>query len=417
MKNSIFQLFDPLAQEEYENLKKDIANRGIIIPIEEDENGMILDGHHRIKAWQELKAEGIKLPDYPRIVRGGMTDKQKRNHIRALNILRRHLTKKQMHVQMKDMRKDGATYQKIAQTVGMSIETARHVTSNELSKIGKLTGADGKKRPAKYKCKAKPVEAPIVSIFASNKSDENRAKKAAEAIGNDAPSIVLTTKRAARLGRENENSQLREKDIPQKLKIGNIDIRYGDFRSVLSNISDSSVGMILTDPPYGKSHLSQWADLAIFAVRVLKSGGILMTYSGQSYLPIVMDALGKHLNYIWIIAQLGKGPKTIIHDRHFYSSWKPMLVYAKESYNSITWVDDITGKGGAEKNLHDWQQAEKEAIWAINSFSKNGELIVDPFLGGGTTAVAAYQTGHPFIGCDIDKACIGKSRKRLNEQI
>ena len=66
MSKSPFDLLPPLSRQDYEALKADIAARGVQVPVEYDEHGHILDGHHRVRACQEL---GIK--DWPRIVRVG----------------------------------------------------------------------------------------------------------------------------------------------------------------------------------------------------------------------------------------------------------------------------------------------------------------------------------------------------------
>ena len=87
-----YQVMPALTPIEYEALKADIAKRGVLVPVEVDENGDMLDGHHRVKAWQELRSEGVNLPDYPRLIRSGLTEEQKRNHARSLNVLRRHLS-------------------------------------------------------------------------------------------------------------------------------------------------------------------------------------------------------------------------------------------------------------------------------------------------------------------------------------
>jgi ParB-like chromosome segregation protein Spo0J len=49
-----YQFFQPLSDEEYTALKKDIEDRGIKVPIELDSDGNILDGHHRWQIAQEL---------------------------------------------------------------------------------------------------------------------------------------------------------------------------------------------------------------------------------------------------------------------------------------------------------------------------------------------------------------------------
>jgi len=47
--------------------------------------------------------------------------------------------------------------------------------------------------------------------------------------------------------------------------------------------------------------------------------------------------------------------------------------------------------------------------------SEPDELIVDPFLGSGTSAVAAVLEGRRFLGCDIDPACVETTRRRLEQ--
>jgi DNA N-6-adenine-methyltransferase Dam/ParB-like nuclease family protein len=88
MKNSAasYQVLPPLSAADYAALKQDIAEHGILVPVEYDDAGNILDGHHRIQACGELGITG-----WPRIVRHSLTDHEKRRHARALNLARRHL--------------------------------------------------------------------------------------------------------------------------------------------------------------------------------------------------------------------------------------------------------------------------------------------------------------------------------------
>ena len=89
-----YQLLPPLEQEQFELLKEDIRRRGVLVPIERDENGELLDGHHRMRAVEELKKEGV-VCDPPVILRLDMSEAQKKAHVRALNLHRRHLTRAQ----------------------------------------------------------------------------------------------------------------------------------------------------------------------------------------------------------------------------------------------------------------------------------------------------------------------------------
>jgi site-specific DNA-methyltransferase (adenine-specific) len=75
----------PLSADDFGALMADIAEHGIQAPVEVDEEGRILDGFHRVRAWQKLRAEGRPLPDYPRIVRAFGTDAERVEHAVRLN--------------------------------------------------------------------------------------------------------------------------------------------------------------------------------------------------------------------------------------------------------------------------------------------------------------------------------------------
>ena len=52
----------------------------------------------------------------------------------------------------------------------------------------------------------------------------------------------------------------------------------------------------------------------------------------------------------------------------------------------------------------------------IKKHSNEGDLIVDPFLGGGTTAIACKNTNRTFKGCEIDKNYYDKILKLFNQE-
>lgn len=150
-----YQLFDALSPDEYAALKADIRLRGVLVPVEVDEKHQILDGHHRVQAWRELRAEGVDLPDYPIIERFGMSEEQKRNHVRTLNLLRRHLSKEQRASVFADMRAEGMTLQAIADTVGVGVGTVHRAIETafpdgKAERPERITGTDGKSYPTSY---------------------------------------------------------------------------------------------------------------------------------------------------------------------------------------------------------------------------------------------------------------------------
>ena len=54
--------------------------------------------------------------------------------------------------------------------------------------------------------------------------------------------------------------------------------------------------------------------------------------------------------------------------------------------------------------------------WFINLFTKPGDTVLDPFMGSGTTALAAIQLGRNFAGIDISKEYVELARKKQGDQ-
>ncbi|MEZ4558753.1 MAG: DNA N-6-adenine-methyltransferase [Caldilineaceae bacterium] len=153
-----YQVCEPLSPEEFAALKADIAERGVMVPVEVDENGDTLDGHHRIMAWRELRSEGLDVPDYPVIIREGMSDVQKRNHARKLNALRRQMTKEQRDRLIVAMRQDGMSYRQIGDAVGVSRQTVKNIADDAgVKNLTPVTGADGKQYPATMPRRPQPA--------------------------------------------------------------------------------------------------------------------------------------------------------------------------------------------------------------------------------------------------------------------
>lgn len=85
MKNGRYQYLPTLSSEEFVCLERDCIERGVMVPIEEDENGSILDGHNRLLIAEK---HGLK---FKRIRRTFKTEEEKQVHVLMLNMARRHL--------------------------------------------------------------------------------------------------------------------------------------------------------------------------------------------------------------------------------------------------------------------------------------------------------------------------------------
>ena len=183
----------------------------------------------------------------------------------------------------------------------------------------------------------------------------------------------------------------------------------------MADLPPASVSLICTDIPYGKDFLPQLKDLAELAERLLVPGGLFVTYSGQYWLPEVMQALGERLRYCWTLASIWDGEGTVVHPRNAISKWKPILVYSKGEWQSRGRWPDVLNVCSREKDYHDWQQPLAEAEYLVSFFSQPGDLVIDPCGGSFTIGLACQNLERRFIGCDIDKAAVVKGQERLRQ--
>ena len=194
-----------------------------------------------------------------------------------------------------------------------------------------------------------------------------------------------------------------------------VKIFHGDFYKICKDIPDNSIDLIVTDPPYPKEFLHLWGQLGETAARILKQGSYLATYSGQLYLDFVMAELSKHLKYCWIFSNRHKGQTQIVHPRNVISCWKPILVYRKGMPGKFErTMPDEWDSVQRDKRLHEWQQSETGADFCINHFSKPGEVVLDPFVGSGTTLVVAKKLDRKGIGIELTEKYYNITKERTS---
>ena len=148
---SPYQLLPPLSSEEYAALRSDIQNRGVLVPVEYDEAGNVLDGHHRLQACQELG-----ITEFPSLVRLGLSEGEKRAHVRALNLNRRHLTQAQRRELIAAELIDAPerSNRQVGEALGVDHKTVGCVrgglvAGGEIPHLSETRGADGKTYPAR----------------------------------------------------------------------------------------------------------------------------------------------------------------------------------------------------------------------------------------------------------------------------
>ncbi|GIV53104.1 MAG: hypothetical protein KatS3mg038_3625 [Candidatus Kapaibacterium sp.] len=446
-------LLPHLSEEEFEALKADIAQRGVQVPVEYDEHGNILDGHHRVRACHEL---GIK--DWPRIVRVGMTDEEKIEHALTLNLTRRHLSREQRQELVAKLSQRGMSLRRIAELVGVGEKTVhrdRSAVSSDTPEhlLNESIGADGKAYPARQRTEAERqelveraqrmqaegasyreiatslgvsvgtaydlVRKPRPAVFARNEREMERVQEAVQQV---APEVfgdaLLDAKRAVKKARAVVCEQQRHEMARAVAEIATSDrwqVWQDDIRTWQA---PRQYDFIITDPPYPREYLSLYETLAERAAEWLAPGGLLVVMVGQSYLDEIIAMMTRHLDYYWTACYLLPEQPTPLRRRAVNTSWKPLLMFVRkgDEYRGKIFGDVFTSPKPA-KDHHEWEQSVGGMLSIIRQLAVPGQFILDPFAGSGTTGVAALMHGCLFHGIDMDADAVAIAQKRLCEVV
>lgn len=181
-------------------------------------------------------------------------------------------------------------------------------------------------------------------------------------------------------------------------------------------LADNSVDMIFTDPPYLKEFLHVYGWLADEAMRVLKPGGFILAYCGGFFLNRIyrmFDDAG--LTYFWQFVegtQPGRG--VFIYRVGILNMHKPIIAYSKGPARlRVQGVHSRFDSIGKMKAYHHWGQDVGTARYYIDHCSAIGDIVLDPFVGGGTTAVACEILRRRCVAFDIDLTALKTTQQRL----
>ena len=184
-------------------------------------------------------------------------------------------------------------------------------------------------------------------------------------------------------------------------------------------LASESVDMIYTDPPYPKKFLPCYEWLANEAARALKPGGFVFTMAGEYWINRIFKIFEAQegLSYFWRFTHLSlNGEAPFVFQRSVIAHAKSILAYVKGFGPHKPRVGGVHGvyTGRKDKRFHRWGQDVDTARYYIDCFSAPGDLILDPFMGGGTTAEACELLGRRWIGFDIDRPALETTAGRIN---
>jgi len=238
--------------------------------------------------------------------------------------------------------------------------------------------------------------------------------------------------------------------------IGDAELWLGDCREVLPTISDRSIDFIFTDPPYGHNNndgdlihrreaalgcppcgddpplgrpiandgpeaneLARW----FFgeANRLLSSGGCCCCCCCGGGGPDPQfarwslwldEALGFKQMVVWDKGPMGMG-------WHYRRSYETVLVGQKRGgacrwYDTSDAVENVIRPGKIRKIIpgkeqHPTAKDPNLALHFVRLHSQPGDLVLDPFMGAGSTMVAALNSRRRFVGIELDPQWFGRS--------
>ena len=231
----------------------------------------------------------------------------------------------------------------------------------------------------------------------------------------------------------------------------------GDCLEIMKQMPDKCVDLVLTDPPYGITN-NNWdttKDLPVIfdeCFRVLKDNGGLVFTASEPFNYEMYFLLKKWFRHSWVWDKDFPGSfmnarfqPLKVHESimvfskdkvNYYPMMKtqPMRKKGKKSkltdnygglkYGVETTWDKLFPKsiirffnGKQKGKTHPTQKPEELMSYLVSTYSLKDELVLDPFLGSGTTAIAAKKLGRHFIGIEISEKYCEIARDRLRQGV
>lgn len=204
-------------------------------------------------------------------------------------------------------------------------------------------------------------------------------------------------------------------------------IVHGNCIDVMRDIPDRSIDLVLTDPPYicryrardgrtvANDDNDRWLRPAFREVhRVLKDGGFAISFYGWT-------AADK-----FILAWRSVGLRMVGHIvfRKRYSSRQRFLRYTHEqayllakgnvALPETTIPDVIDWPRYTGNRLHPTEKPVEILRPLVETFSRPGDVVLDPFCGSGSALAAAKQAGRHFLGIELDERHCNTASQRLS---
>jgi DNA modification methylase len=210
-----------------------------------------------------------------------------------------------------------------------------------------------------------------------------------------------------------------DKDNPLKFEDMINQVICGDCLEVMKHIPEKSVDLVLTDPPYNvgldydgyndkNENYYQECDLWFSECRrisdlVVFTPGIINLNFWAKKCPT------------WVICWFK--PNQCSHQPlNGFNVWEPVLVFGKPKVPVGQDGFNIPISGKDECEAHPCPKSQKAWTKLLLMISREGDLVLDPMHGSGTTALTCKKNGRRFIGIDQSKKYVEIAERRLSQE-
>lgn len=215
-------------------------------------------------------------------------------------------------------------------------------------------------------------------------------------------------------------------------------IQNEDCSEGMKRIPDNTIDLIIADPPYVVSRKSNFHTMKdrktqrtgvdfgewdhvftnekwlVECARVLKPGGSLIAFNDFKKATIIVELCEENaLEYKDTIIWQKTNPMPRNRDRRYAPSIEMMQWFVKpkgkwvfnrkdEKYE-VPVIKCASESGGAFKRYHPTQKPIALIQKIVELHSNEGEVVLDPFMGSGATAIACINSDRNYMGFELDE--------------
>ncbi len=435
------------------SLASSITMVGQLTPILIDENNVLIDGLHRLKAIESLNVETIEA----RVVSGITQD----DHF--LIELLSNMDRKEFawHEEIELKYKLYNYWVKAAKINGKSWgyrETAKRLQCSlgglstdlafaEALKIFPELKEQTTKGRARELYKALGDQATAIQRMDSFSDEEKDRLKALQS--GVIPDIKKPKKSKPTTNNLTEKLPLAAADQPnsnlateaEKEALQNISVIYvaENYKTFLDKIPDNSVGLVELDPPYAINFNENYGKASGISSKATDWTEKELYEFYFNYLPLIYN---KMLDASWVLCWTGKeyfieinkiaesigfqtqhpgswtknGGSTNQPKRSLVSNWEMYLLFRKGNaqFNTSSLLSAINiNSSNSAQRIHQWEKPVKLYDYFLKALSRPGTIFLSPFAGSGNCLISAAKARMMPIGCDKSQKYIPQFYQRL----